>query len=270
MARCSRKRAAPRRGRLESRRDGHDGRRRTGRRRLDHDGVARPERDTAGQREHDRTRHGGDRADRVLARTRSPERWRAGAHAVARPGDQRPGEPVLHRADRVGRAGGDARAAHAAARRHARRPRARARDRPGAGRAAGRRAAAGAVGGRGRATRCRTSRRSRCRWCSSIASPTRSLDQIGSENVEPTAQLVDHLASCGHSRIGMVVGSPQLSTTLERLAGYELGLERNGLAFEPALVVLGRVAPRRGGRGDAAACSTSTRRRPRSSAATTR
>ena len=49
----------------------------------------------------------------------------------------------------------------------------------------------------------------------------------------------------------MVVGSPQLSTTLERLAGYELGLERNGLAFEPALVVLGRVAPRRGGRGDA-------------------
>ena len=66
-----------------------------------------------------------------------------------------------------------------------------------------------------------------------------SLDQIGSENVEPTAQLVDHLASCGHSRIGMVVGSPQLSTTLERLAGYELGLERNGLAFEPGLLVSG-------------------------------
>jgi LacI family transcriptional regulator len=63
-----------------------------------------------------------------------------------------------------------------------------------------------------------------------------SLDQIGSENVEPTAQLVDHLASCGHARIGMVAGSPQLSTTLERLAGYQLGLERNGLAFEPSLV----------------------------------
>jgi LacI family transcriptional regulator len=66
-----------------------------------------------------------------------------------------------------------------------------------------------------------------------------SLDQIGSENVEPTAQLVDHLASCGHRRIGMVVGSPQLSTTLERLAGYQLGLERNGLPFEPALVESG-------------------------------
>lgn len=72
-----------------------------------------------------------------------------------------------------------------------------------------------------------------------------SLDQVGSENVEPTAQLVDHLASCGHTRIGMVIGSSQLSTTLERLAGYELGLERNGLAFEPDLIAPGesRRAP---------------------------
>ena len=37
----------------------------------------------------------------------------------------------------------------------------------------------------------------------------------------------------------MVVGSPQLSTTLERMAGYELGLERNGLAFDPALLTSG-------------------------------
>jgi LacI family transcriptional regulator len=76
-----------------------------------------------------------------------------------------------------------------------------------------------------------------------------SLDQIGSENVEPTAQLVDHLASCGHRRIGMIVGSPHLSTTLERLAGYELGLERNGLAYEPALVESGES--RRAEAGDA-------------------
>ena len=65
------------------------------------------------------------------------------------------------------------------------------------------------------------------------------LDQIGSENVEPTAQLVDHLVSCGHSRIAMVAGAPPLSTTLERHAGYELGLERNGLAFQPELVASG-------------------------------
>jgi LacI family transcriptional regulator len=66
-----------------------------------------------------------------------------------------------------------------------------------------------------------------------------SLDQIGSENVEPTAALVDHLVACGHTRIGFVAGSAELSTTLERLAGYELGLERGGMAFEPALIAHG-------------------------------
>jgi LacI family transcriptional regulator len=65
------------------------------------------------------------------------------------------------------------------------------------------------------------------------------LDQIGSENTEPTAQLVDHLAPRGHRRIAMVVGSPELSTTVERLEGYRLGLARNGLSFEPGLVVEG-------------------------------
>jgi LacI family transcriptional regulator len=77
-----------------------------------------------------------------------------------------------------------------------------------------------------------------------------SLDQIGSQNVEPTAQLVDHLAACGHERIGMVIGSPQLSTTLERLAGYELGLDRNGLPFGPELISSGES------RRDAAAEAT--------------
>ena len=48
----------------------------------------------------------------------------------------------------------------------------------------------------------------------------------------------------------MVVGSPQLSTTLERMAGYELGLERNGLAFDPALIASGES------RRDAAAEAT--------------
>jgi LacI family transcriptional regulator len=47
----------------------------------------------------------------------------------------------------------------------------------------------------------------------------------------------------------MIVGSPHLSTTLERLAGYELGLERNGLAYEPALVESGES--RRAEAGDA-------------------
>jgi LacI family transcriptional regulator len=55
------------------------------------------------------------------------------------------------------------------------------------------------------------------------------LDQIGTENVESTADLVDHLAGLGHHRIGMISGKPGLSTTDERVAGYRLGLGRNNL-----------------------------------------
>jgi LacI family transcriptional regulator len=60
------------------------------------------------------------------------------------------------------------------------------------------------------------------------------LDQVGSENTEPTAELVVHLAALGHTRIGMVSGRRGLATTDERIAGYRLGLERSGLA-EPLL-----------------------------------
>ena len=79
-----------------------------------------------------------------------------------------------------------------------------------------------------------------------------ALDQVGSENVEPTAQLVDHLAQCGHRRIGMVVGAERLSTTVERTNGYRLGLARNGLPYDEALVAGG------GSRRDDAAGATDT------------
>src|SRR3954468_3353006 len=62
------------------------------------------------------------------------------------------------------------------------------------------------------------------------------LDQVGSENAEPTAELVTHLAGLGHRRIGMVAGLGGLATTDERIAGYRLGLERSGLAYDAALV----------------------------------
>lgn len=64
-------------------------------------------------------------------------------------------------------------------------------------------------------------------------------DQIGPENTEPTAQLVDHLAANGHRRIGFVAGRHGLSTTEERIEGYREGLRRNGLPVEPALVASG-------------------------------
>jgi len=65
------------------------------------------------------------------------------------------------------------------------------------------------------------------------------LDQVGTEHAGPTTELVDHLAELGHRRIGMVVGTPGLSTTDERIAGYREGVARHGLDDDPALVVGG-------------------------------
>ena len=65
-------------------------------------------------------------------------------------------------------------------------------------------------------------------------------DQVGVENVEAAASLVQHLAVLGHSRIALVSGLGGLSTTDERVAGYRLGLERAGLGFERDLVSCGK------------------------------
>jgi LacI family transcriptional regulator len=72
-------------------------------------------------------------------------------------------------------------------------------------------------------------------------------DQVTVANVEPVAALVEHLAEIGHRRIGMVAGLDGLSTTHERVDGYQLGLARSGLRSDPRLVVDGRstLAPAR-------------------------
>jgi LacI family transcriptional regulator, galactose operon repressor len=66
-----------------------------------------------------------------------------------------------------------------------------------------------------------------------------NVDQIGSENVEPTAELVDHLVSVGHRRIAMISGRAGLSTSGERIAGYRLGLRRNRLRANADYLVSG-------------------------------
>jgi LacI family transcriptional regulator len=65
------------------------------------------------------------------------------------------------------------------------------------------------------------------------------LDQVGSENVEPLAELVCHLAEHGHRRIALIAGHLGLATTVERRRGYEIGLGRVGLSVHPELVVDG-------------------------------
>lgn len=64
----------------------------------------------------------------------------------------------------------------------------------------------------------------------------RRFDEVGVENIEPTARLVAHLVEHGHDRIGFVSGHTGLSTTVERLEGYRLGLERAGLPFDRKIV----------------------------------
>ncbi|HEX3784214.1 MAG TPA: LacI family DNA-binding transcriptional regulator [Pseudonocardiaceae bacterium] len=70
-------------------------------------------------------------------------------------------------------------------------------------------------------------------------------DEVGVENIEPTAQLVGHLVGHGHTRIGFLSGRAGLSTTTERLTGYRLGLERAGIAYDRNLVRTGssRIEP---------------------------
>src|SRR4051794_18084845 len=65
------------------------------------------------------------------------------------------------------------------------------------------------------------------------------LDQVGCDNEQPTARLVEHLADIGHTRIAMAIGIPGLSTTEERVRGYRMALERAGLPFDPVLVAEG-------------------------------
>ncbi len=65
-------------------------------------------------------------------------------------------------------------------------------------------------------------------------------DCVGPENIASTALLVEHLASLGHRRIGLVRGATGLSTSTERVQGYRLGLERAGLDWEPKLVASGK------------------------------
>jgi LacI family transcriptional regulator len=70
------------------------------------------------------------------------------------------------------------------------------------------------------------------------------VNQVGTENLESTAMLVRHLADLGHRRIGMVAGLEGLTTTIERIDGYRLGLERSQLDFDRRLVVRGGSAAR--------------------------
>lgn len=66
-----------------------------------------------------------------------------------------------------------------------------------------------------------------------------AVDQVGTDNEEPTAQLVEHLAGLGHRRIGLVAGLQGLSTTEERITGYRAGLQRSDIHLDGDLIEYG-------------------------------
>ncbi|CAM3622002.1 LacI family transcriptional regulator [Deinococcus saxicola] len=56
------------------------------------------------------------------------------------------------------------------------------------------------------------------------------------DNVSGARAATAHLTGLGHTRIGMIVGQQNISTGVDRYAGYRAGLESAGLAYDPALV----------------------------------
>ena len=65
---------------------------------------------------------------------------------------------------------------------------------------------------------------------------------VAMDETRAAFDIVTHLASLGHRRIGHIVGHPAHGASGWRLNGYKQGLERAGIKFDPALVVQGEFS----------------------------
>jgi LacI family transcriptional regulator, galactose operon repressor len=74
-------------------------------------------------------------------------------------------------------------------------------------------------------------------------------DTVLGDSAAGARQLVDHLISLGHRRIGMIVESEAVSTARDRRRGYEAALGAAGLDAAPELVAVTTVDPEGGRRG---------------------
>lgn len=70
--------------------------------------------------------------------------------------------------------------------------------------------------------------------------PNLQAPAVLSENEEGAYRVTEHLIEHGHKRIGVVLGLPHVSTTVERLRGYQRALASHGIDFEEELVVYGQ------------------------------
>lgn len=84
-------------------------------------------------------------------------------------------------------------------------------------------------------------------------SPGSPFDQVGTDNKEPVARLVEHLVVVhGHRRIGFIRGLQGLGTTDERLQGYRLGIARSAIDADPVLICDGESSQQGGARASVA------------------
>jgi len=64
----------------------------------------------------------------------------------------------------------------------------------------------------------------------------RRLDEVRCDSEGGAYSLVHHLIELGHTRIAVITGRRSISTSVDRVTGYELALAGAGIAFDPELV----------------------------------
>ena len=79
--------------------------------------------------------------------------------------------------------------------------------------------------------------------------PGIDVDAILGDSVGGAHQLVEHLISLGHRRIGFIVESDEVSTARDRRRGYESALSAAGVVLDPAIVAKATVDPSGGFEG---------------------
>lgn len=65
------------------------------------------------------------------------------------------------------------------------------------------------------------------------------VDTVQVANQQATYRAVRHFIQEGHQRIALIAGPSQISTAVERQAGYEQALQSAGLPLDPALIQVG-------------------------------
>jgi Transcriptional regulators len=78
------------------------------------------------------------------------------------------------------------------------------------------------------------------------AHPHQGIAAIMIDDRSAAREMTGHLIGLGHQRIGFIAGHPQLSASLERLAGYREALDAAGIPFDETLVAPGYFTYRSG------------------------